>query len=121
MFFRKKKNIYLMDENIKMKESDIEKIGYCTIINSTDMFPKGTADEILTKASKDNGWIIVTKDIRMALRSLEDNVPVIYLSDQSKTISYLSVSIYGRSHYPEMFDYIEKRFGYHTITSEEKK
>lgn len=109
---RRKRNIYLMDENVKMSVGDIEKLSSCDIINSTDKFPKGTRDEILTEASKENDWIIVTKDIRMALRSLQDNVPVIYISDKFRSISFLSVSIYGRARFPEMFDYIEKRFGY---------
>ncbi len=103
-----------MDENVKMSVSDIEKLTKCVVINSTDRFPQGTLDEILTKASKDNNWIIVTKDIRMALRSLMDNVPVIYISDDFKTVSYLSVSLYGRKEFPEMFDYIQDRFGYKT-------
>lgn len=103
-----------MDENVKMSIGDIEKLTKCTIINSTDKFLQGTPDEILTKASKENNWIIVTKDIRMALRSLMDNVPIIYISDDFKTISYLSVRLYDQKHFPEMFEYIQKRFGYKT-------
>lgn len=103
-----------MDENVKMSITDIEKIQNCTIINSTDKFLQGTPDDILTKEAMKNNWIIVTKDIRMALRSLIDNVPVIYISDDFKTISYLSVSLYGRKYFPEMFDYIQNRFGYTT-------
>lgn len=110
LFNRKK--TYLMDENVKMSVEDIMELKGCMVINSTDQFPKGTVDEILTEASKENDWIIVTKDIRMALRSLIDNVPVIYISDDFKTISYLSVSIYERKHYAEMFDYLQKRFDF---------
>lgn len=101
-----------MDENVKMSISDIDRMRSCNVINSTDKYPKGTADEILTMASKQNDWIIVTKDIRMALRSLIDKVPVIYISDDFKTISYLNVRIYGRDNYPEMYDYIHGRFGF---------
>ncbi len=101
-----------MDENVKMSVEDILDLKCSIVINSTDQFPKGTPDEVLTKASKENNWIIITKDIRMALRSLIDDVPVIYISDDFKNISYLNVRIYGRSHYPEMFDYIHKRFGF---------
>ena len=99
-----------MDENVKMTVDDVVRLKKCVVINSTDQFPKGTPDEVLTEASKENDWIIVTKDIRMALRSLMDNVPVIYISDEFKTISYLSVSIYERKHYADMFDYLYKRF-----------
>ena len=107
-----KKNTYFIDENMKLSDKDIKKLNKCNIINSTNLYPEGTPDEVLTAEAKNNGWIIVTKDIRMALRSLQDNVPVIYISDYFKTISYLSVSIYGRSKYPEMFDFIQERFGY---------
>ena len=108
-----------MDENVKMSVEDIIKCKDSIIINSTDQFPKGTDDEKLTRASKENGWTIVTKDIRMALRSLIDDVPVIYISDDFRTISYLNVRIYGRSHYPEMFDYIQKRFDFTAPKTEE--
>lgn len=103
-----------MDENVKMSVEDIVELKNSVVINSTDQFPKGTDDEILTKVAKKNDWVIVTKDIRMALRSLQDGVSVIYISDDFKTVSYLNVRIYGRSHYPEMFDYIQKRYGYST-------
>jgi len=110
--FRKKKPVYFLDENVKMSISDIERLDDCVIINSTDKFPKGTSDERLTKASLKNNWVVVTKDIRMALRSLQDNVHVIYISDEYKTVSYLNVDIYGRKKYPNMFDYLYKRFGF---------
>lgn len=101
-----------MDENVKMSVEDIGELNSSIVINSTDQFPKGTPDEVLTRASKDNGWIIITKDIRMALRSLKDRVPVIYVSDEFNDISYLTANLYGREEYPEMFDYIKNRFGF---------
>lgn len=106
------RTVYLMDENVKMSQSDIDKLIGCIVINSTDKFKKGTDDRVLTKASKENGWVIVTKDIRMALRSLEDGVPVLFVSDEFKSISYLTANIYGRRKYPRMFDYIHKRFAF---------
>ena len=106
------KPTYLMDENVKMSVDDIQRMKECVIINSTDKFPKGTTDDILTDASKENNWVIVTKDIRMALRSLEDGVSVIYVSDEHGTISYLNVSIYKSEYYSEMFEYLKKRFEY---------
>lgn len=112
MILFNKQKIYLMDENVKMSVGDIEKLGKCKIINSTDKYPKGTADDILTDESKKNGWIIVTKDIRMALRSLSDNVPVIYINDDYKTVSYLNARLYNRSKYIEMFEYLSERFGF---------
>ncbi len=101
-----------MDENVRMSVTDIQKLKKYKIINSTDKFPKGTTDDVLTNAAKENNWIIVTKDIRMALLSLRAGVEVIYISDDDETISYLTVSIYGRNKYTDMFDYIQKRFGF---------
>lgn len=112
LYKKVRKNTYLMDENVKMSVEDIQDLKKSVVINSTDQFPKGTNDEILTEVAKKNDWIIVTKDIRMALRSLQDGVSVIYISDDFKTVSYLNVRIYGRSYYSEMFDYIQKRYGY---------
>jgi len=101
-----------MDENVKMSEQDKKDLVNCRAINSTDHFRKGTDDETLTSWAKDKGWIIVTKDIRMALRSLMDAVPVVYVSDDNQTISFLHVQLYGRNQYPEMYEYLKKRFGY---------
>lgn len=105
-----KKPIYLMDENVKMSDEDIEELGRCTIINSTEKFPKGTDDSTLITSSRLNGWVIVTKDIRMALRALECLVPIVYISDDEGTIKYMKVRIYGRNKYPSMFDYLTQRF-----------
>lgn len=102
-----------MDENVKMSEIDVVTLKNCNILNSTDRFKKGTLDENLTYWAKKEGWVIVTKDIRMALRSLIDAVPVIYVSDDDDTISFLHVQLYGRDQYPEMYDYLNKRFGCH--------
>ena len=102
-----------MDENVKMSEMDIDALKNCNVLNSTEKFHKGTSDEVLTTWAKKEGWIIVTKDIRMALRSLIDAIPVIYVSDDGDTISFLHVQLYGRDQYPEMYDYLNKRFGYH--------
>ncbi len=115
MKFRWNKNpkrIYLMDENVKMSEIDIDRLKNCTVINSTEKFKKGTSDDVLMTWAKKEGWIIVTKDIRMALRSLVDAVPVIYVSDDFETISFLHVQLYRRGRYPEMYEYLKKRFGY---------
>ena len=112
MIFNRKKT-YMFDENVKMSDTDIDEISNdCKVINSTDIFKKGAKDEILTQCAKEEGYIIVTKDIRMALRSLVDGVPVIYVSDDFQTISFLKVDIYGRKKYPRIFDYLQKRFGF---------
>lgn len=102
----------MMDENVKMTDEDIAKFPNCVVLNSTNYFNKGASDELLTTLAKKKGWTIVTKDIRMALRSLIVDVPILYVSDEFKQIYYLTVDLYGRNHYPEMFDYIQKRFHY---------
>lgn len=107
-----KKTCYLMDENVKMSQEDLETFPAGCVVNSTDMFNKGTPDELLTKLAKKKGWIIVTKDIRMALRSLIDNVPVIHINDSDKSTSYLEVKVYKRDKYRKMYDYLYRRFGY---------
>lgn len=105
-----------MDENVKMSEIDIDRLKNCNIINSTDRFRKGTSDDVLMTWAKKEDWVIVTKDIRMALRSLIDAVPVIYANDGSQTISFLHVQLYGREQYPEMHEYLKKRFIYDKST-----
>lgn len=111
MIFKKTKT-YLMDENIKISSIDIEKIKNCKIINSTDIFKKGEPDEKLTAMAKKNGWVIVTRDIRMALRSLVDGVPVIFINDDYKKISYVVAKNHGKNKYKDVFNYINQRFGY---------
>ena len=101
-----------MDENVKMSDVDIWQLRRCKVINSTEKFHKGTSDEILTSHAKREGWVIVTKDIRMALRSLIEAVPVVYVSDEDETISFLHVQLYESDQYPEMYEYLRKRFGY---------
>ena len=97
---------------MRISEKDIKLFTKSIVINSGEIFPEGTSDEHLTKISAEKGWVIVTKDIRMALRSLQENVPVIYVNDEFKTTSFLNVSLYGASKYPEMFAYAEKKYGY---------
>ncbi len=109
-----------MDENVKMSEVDITRLKNCTVINSTNKFKKGTSDDVLMTWAKKEGWVIVTKDIRMALRSLIDAVPVIYANDGAQTISFLHVQLYGRDQYPEMYEYLKKRFVYSTPSEKEK-
>ena len=104
-----------MDENVKMSELDILNLNNCNIINSTNRFEKGTLDEVLTAWAKKEGCVIVTKDIRMTLRSLIDAVPVIYVNDDNETTSFLHVQLYGREQYPEMYEYLKKRFGYNEV------
>ena len=110
--FRRSKTTYLIDENIKISDIDMGKLRGCVIINSTDIFKKGAPDELLTDHAKAMGYIIVTKDIRMALRSLKDGVGVIFISDDSKTIEFLTVSKHKIGEFAEIHSYLSDRFNY---------
>lgn len=80
------------------------------IINSTDLYRHGTPDHVLTERAKKDDMVIVTKDIRMALRSLKDNVGVIFITDDGKEIDYLTVINHDVSEYKEMYEYLLRRF-----------
>ena len=82
------------------------------VINSTDIFRKGEPDEKLTAMAKEKGWIIVTRDIRMALRSLIDGVPIIFINDDYKTVSYVTSKNHDKNKCKDIFNYINERFGY---------
>jgi len=107
----KRTRTYLIDENVRISSIDIQKIKKSNIINSTDVFRKGERDEKLTAMAKDKGWVIVTRDVRMALRSLIDGVPVIFINDDYKTVSYVTSKIHGKRKYPDMFEYIREKLG----------
>lgn len=107
-------NTYLMDENVKISGDDMLRFPVGSVVNATKYFHKGTPDESLTKFAKDMDMVIVTKDIRMALRSLIDNVPVIYISDDYKCVSYLEVKVYNGKDHVVMRDYLHQRFGFDT-------
>lgn len=111
MIFRRTKT-YLIDENVKISSIDIQKMNKSKVINSTDIFRKGEPDEKLTAMAKEKGWIIITRDIRMALRSLIDGVPIIFINDDYETITYVTSKSHGKKKYPDMFEYINERFGY---------
>jgi len=110
LIFRRTRT-YLIDENVRISSIDIQKIKKSNIINSTDVFRKGERDEKLTAMAKDKGWVIVTRDVRMALRSLIDGVPVIFINDDYKTVSYVTSKTHGKKKYPDMFEYIREKLG----------
>jgi len=107
----KRTRTYLIDENVRISSIDIQKIKKSNIINSTDVFRKGERDEKLTAMAKDKGWVIVTRDVRMALRSIIDGVPVIFINDDYKTVSYVTSKTHGKKKYPDMFEYIREKLG----------
>jgi len=101
---------FLIDENIKISPQDVLLFEESVIINSTDLYRHGTKDEILTKRAKRDELVIVTKDIRMALRSLKEGVEVIFIEDGTENIDFLSAIKHDRSEFKEMYKYLQKRF-----------
>jgi rRNA-processing protein FCF1 len=99
---------YLIDENCKVSPIDIRLLKECDIINSADIFRIGEKDEILTKRAKKERWVIVTQDIRMALRSLKDGVGVIFIDEDG--VNYLTVEKHDIKEFKEMHDYLYNRF-----------
>jgi len=47
----------------------------------------------------------------MALRSLIDGVPIIFINDDYKTVSYVTSKTHSRKKYTEMFEYISEKLG----------
>ncbi len=97
---------YLIDENCKISKID-KRLLDCDIVNSTEMFKSGERDEVLTLRAKIEGWVIVTSDIRMALRSLKDEVGVIFIDNE---VMYMTVEKHGIEEFKEMYDYLHSRF-----------
>ena len=99
---------YLIDENCKISPVDIRLLVDCDIINSTDVFRIGIKDEVITRKAKLKGMIIVTQDIRMALRSLKDGVGVIFIDEDG--VNYLTVEKHSIKEFKEMHKYLYNRF-----------
>lgn len=112
LFKKHKCATFLIDENIKMSQTDLGLFPKGNVVNSTDYADKGTSDIKLINIAKKLGWVVVTKDIRMAVRSLFADVPTIYISDEFKSVSLLAVDLYGERFYPEMFEFIREKYGY---------
>jgi len=99
---------YLIDENCKISPVDIRLLVDCDIINSTDVFRIGIKDEVITRKARLEGMIIVTQDIRMALRSLKDGVGVIFIDESG--VEYLTVEKHDIKEFKEMYKYLHNRF-----------
>ncbi len=101
---------FLIDENIKVSPQDFMKLNDdIIVINSTDLYRHGTKDEILTARAKRDELVIITKDIRMALRSLKEGVEVIFVEEFGE-ITFLSAIKHDKTEYAEMYEYLLKRF-----------
>ncbi len=101
---------FLIDENTSMTDEDLAKFPKVRIMNSRKKFKRGTDDSLLIQWVKDTGWILVTKDIRMAIRALMEGAPVMMINEDFKLITLMETKIHPVKEYKELFDYFIKRY-----------
>lgn len=101
---------FLIDENTSMTDEDIQMFPNFRIMNSRKKFKKGTDDRLLIEWVKDAGWVLVTKDIRMAIRALMEGAPTMLINEDFKIISLMETKIHPVKEYKELFDYFIKRY-----------
>lgn len=101
---------FLIDENTAMANEDIEMFPQLKIMNSKKKFKRGTDDRLLIQWVKDSGWVLVTKDIRMAIRALMEGTPVLMINEDYKIISLMETKVHPIKEYKELFNYFVKRY-----------
>jgi len=101
---------YLIDENTRLTDDDLEGLKQLRIINSTDKFKKGTKDELLIEWVKMTGWVLVTKDIRMAIRGLMEACPVLLINEDFGIIALMETRIHNIEIYKDLHKYLTKRY-----------
>ncbi len=101
---------FLIDENTSMTDEDLAKFPKLRIMNSRKKFKRGTDDSLLIQWVKDTGWILVTKDIRMAIRALMEGAPVMMINEDFQLITLMETKIHPVKEYKELFDYFIKRY-----------
>jgi len=101
---------FLIDENTAMSNEDIELFPQFKIMNSKKKFKRGTDDRLLIQWVKDSGWVLVTKDIRMAIRALMEGTPVLMINEDYKIISLMETKVHPIKEYKELFNYFVKRY-----------
>jgi len=103
---------FMIDENTKMSDDDINNLSHMKIMNSTRKFKKGTPDKLLIQWVKDTGWVLVTKDIRMAIRALMEGCPVLMINEDFKLISLMETNIHTVNSYKELHKYFSNRYDF---------
>ena len=103
---------FLIDENTSMTEEDLAMFPQFKIMNSRKKFKRGTDDKLLIQWVKDTGWVLVTKDIRMAIRALMEGAPVLMINEDFKLISLMETKIHPLKDYKGLFDYFVQRYGF---------
>ena len=101
---------YLIDENTRLSDEDLNELSHMKIMNSTDKFKKGTNDKLLIEWVKMTGWVLVTKDIRMAIRALMEACPVLLLNEDFGIIALMETKIHNIEIYKDLHKYLSKRY-----------
>ncbi len=101
---------FLIDENTSMTKEDLVMFPNTKIMNSRKKFKRGTDDRLLIQWVKDTGWVLVTKDIRMAIRALMEGAPVLMINEDFKIISLMETKIHPLKDYKGLHDYFVKRY-----------
>ena len=101
---------FLIDENTSMTKEDLAMFPNIKIMNSRKKFKRGTDDKLLIQWVKDTGWVLVTKDIRMAIRALMEGAPVLMINEDFKIISLMETKIHQLKDYKGLHDYFVKRY-----------
>ena len=71
---------FLLDENLQTKDDDPNKDDEDFLtVNLKDILPIGTPDRTVLKYARDLGFIIVTKDIKLALNAIIMDQPVVFI------------------------------------------
>ncbi len=102
---------YLIDENTRLSDEDLNELSHMKIMNSTDKFKKGTKDKLLIEWVKITGWVLVTKDIRMAIRGLMEACPVLLVNEDFGIISLMETRVHDVQIYKDLHKYLSKRYG----------
>lgn len=76
-------------------------------MNSRVLYGGGAPDEVLIRGAKDGSMIIVTRDIRMALRSLKHGVGVILV--ECGDVTYLTAHKHEVEEFKGLYKYLRKR------------
>ncbi len=101
---------YLIDENTRLGDEDLEELKHLRIMNSTVKFKKGTPDRLLIEWVKMTGWVLVTKDIRMAIRGLMEACPVLLVNEDFGIISLMETRVHNIEIYKDLHEYLSKRY-----------
>ena len=103
---------FLIDENTSMTDEDIAMFPKLRLMNSRKKFKRGTDDKLLIQWVKETGWVLVTKDIRMAIRALMEGAHVMMINEDYNIISLMQTKVHPVKEYEELRKYFVERYGF---------